>query len=49
MDICIFNDNYLNPMMDNLSKKGIERIVLLGGFNIDLLNFDTSEHQCFSG
>ena len=31
-------------MLDNLSHEASETIVLLGGFNIDLLNFDTSEH-----
>ena len=44
IDICIFNDHYLNPLLDNLSKEGSETIVLLGDFNTDLLNFDTSEH-----
>ena len=44
MDICTFNDHYLNPLLDNLSKEANKTIVLLGDFNIDLLNFDTSEH-----
>ena len=44
MDICTFNDYYLLPMLDNLSKKANKTIVLLGDFKIDLLNFDTSEH-----
>ena len=44
MDICIFHDHYLNPLLDNLSKISNKTIVLLGGFHIDLLNFDTSEH-----
>ena len=43
IDICIFNDHYLNPLLDNLSKEASETIVLLGDFNTDLLNFDTSE------
>ena len=44
MDICTFNDHYLNPLLDNLSKEANKTIVLLGDFNIDLLNFDTSEY-----
>ena len=44
IDTCTFNDHYLNPLLDNLSKEANKTIVLLGDFNIDLLNFDTSEH-----
>ena len=46
MDICTFNDHYLNPLLGSLSKEVNKTIVLLGDFNIDLLNFDrsTSEH-----
>ena len=44
MDICTFKDHYLNPLLDNLSKEANETIVLLSDFNIDRLNFDTSEH-----
>ena len=44
MDICIFNDHYFNPLLDTLSKEANKTIVLLGDFNIDLLNFDTSEY-----
>ena len=44
MDICTFNDHYLNSLLDNLSKEANKTIVPLGDFNIDLLNFDTSEH-----
>ena len=44
MDICTFNDHYLNPLLDNLSKETNKTVVLLGDFNIDLLNFDTSEY-----
>ena len=44
MDICTFNDHYLNPLLDNLSKKANKTIVLLSDFNIDLLNFGASEH-----
>ena len=44
MDICTFNNHYLNPLLDNLSKEADKRIVLLGDFNIDLWNFDILEH-----
>ena len=44
MGICIFNDYYLNLLLNNLSKEANKAIVLLGYFNIGLLNFDTSEH-----
>ena len=44
MDICTLNDHYLNPLLDNLSKEANKSIVLLGDFNTDLLNFDTSDH-----
>ena len=38
----LINDHYLNPLLDNLSKEANKTIALLGDFNIDLLNFDTS-------
>ena len=41
MDIRTFNDHYLNPLLNNLSKEANKRTVFLGAFNIDLLNFDT--------
>ena len=44
MDICTFNHHHPNPLLDNISKEINKKIVLLGDFNIDLLNFDTSEH-----
>ena len=44
IDICTFNDYYLNPLLDNLSKEANKTIFLLGDFNIDLLNFDASEN-----
>ena len=44
VDICTFNDHYLNPLLDNLSQEASKTIALLGDFNIDLLYFDTSEH-----
>ena len=34
----------LNALLDNLSKEVNKTIVLLSDFNIDLINFDTSEH-----
>ena len=44
MDICTFSDHYLNLLLDNLSKEANQTILLLGDFNIDLLNVDTSEY-----
>ena len=44
MDICRFNDHYHNSLLDNLYKEANKTIVLLGDFNIDLLNFGTSEY-----
>ena len=44
MDICTFNDHYLNPLLDKLSKDANKTIVLLDDFKIDLLNFDTLNH-----
>ena len=44
MDICTFNDHYLNLLLDNLSKGANKSIVVLGDFKTDLLNFDTSDH-----
>ena len=47
MDICTFNDPYLNPLLDNLSKEANKTTALLSDFNIDLLNYDTSEYVSF--
>ena len=49
--IYTFNDHYLNPLLNNLPKEANETIVLLGDFNNDILNFDTSEYVSiyFSG
>ena len=44
MDICTFNDHYLNLLLENLSDEANKTIALLGDFNIDLLNCDTLEH-----
>ena len=45
MDICTYNHHHHpNPLLDNISKEINKKIVLLGDLNIDLLNFDTSEH-----
>ena len=44
IDICTFNDHYLNPLFDNLSKEANKTIVFPGEFNNGLLNFDTSDH-----
>ena len=39
MDLNEFNDNYLNNLLDKLSKEN-KTVLLLGDFNIDLLNYD---------
>ena len=39
MNINEFNDDYLNELLDKLSKEN-KNIFLLGGFNINLLNYD---------
>ena len=44
MDICIFNGNYLNPLLEKLLKENDKKVFLVGDFNIDLLKFDISEH-----
>ena len=42
MDVTDFNKNYLNPVLDKLSKES-KQVFLLGDFNIDLLNYN--DHQ----
>ena len=44
MDIRTFNDHYLNPLLEKLSKENDEKYFLIGDFNIDLPKFDSSEH-----
>ena len=39
MDISDFNKNYLNTLLDKLSKE-IKQVFLLGDFNINLLNYN---------
>ena len=39
MSINEFNDDYLNELLDKLSKEN-KTIFLLGDFNINLLNYD---------
>ena len=39
MDINEFNDDYLNELLDKLSKEN-KSIFLFGDFNINLLNYD---------
>ena len=39
MNINEFNDDYLNKLLDKLSKE-IKNIFLLGNFNINFLNYD---------
>ena len=43
MDIFTFDDHF-NPLLDYLSKNANKTTVLLGVFNIKLLNFDKSEN-----
>ena len=42
INIRTFNDHYLNPLLETLSKKKYLKSFLVGDFNIDLLKFDTS-------
>ena len=44
MDICTFNDHYLNPVLEKLSKENDKKVFIIGDFNIDFIKFDTSEH-----
>ena len=39
MDLNEFNDYYVNNLLDKLSKEN-KTVLLLGDFNIDLLNYD---------
>ena len=39
MDLDEFNDIYLNPLLDKISKES-KSIFLLGNFNVDLLKYD---------
>ena len=34
MDICTFNNHYLNPLLDHLFKEASKTIVLLGDFTL---------------
>ena len=42
MDLTDFNDNYLNKLLENISKEQ-KPIFLLGNFNVNLLNYN--EHN----
>ena len=42
MDVSDFNENYLNTLLDKLSKEN-KQVFLLGDFNINLLNYN--DHQ----
>ena len=44
MDICTFNDHYLNPLLDNLFKEANEANVLLGDF-LDNLTSNSLQPQ----
>ena len=37
MDICTFNDHYLNPLLEKTSKENDKKKLLIGDFNIDLI------------
>ena len=39
MDLDEFNDNYLNTLLDKISKEN-KSVFLLGDFNVDLLKYD---------
>ena len=39
MDLDEFNDNYLNTLLDKISKEN-KYVFLLGDFNVDLLKYD---------
>ena len=41
-----FNINYLRPLLEKLSKKLSKNIFLLGGFNIELLKFNSFSSIC---
>ena len=43
MDICTFNDHYVNPVLENPGQEQNKKI-LIGDFNINPLSFDTSKH-----
>lgn len=43
MDICTFNEYY--PLIKKLSEESNKTIAILFDFNVDLLNFDTSDHR----
>lgn len=43
IDIYSFNEHYLNPFLEKLSKNANKIIVLLHDFFTDLLNYDTSD------
>ena len=40
MDLNEFNDKYVSKLLDNITKEN-KSIFLLGGFNIDLLKYDS--------
>ena len=43
MDLIDFNCNYLNKLLENNSKEQIS-ISLLGGFNVNLSNYNENNH-----
>ena len=44
MNIGTLNDHCLNPLLNKVSKKANKTIFLLGSFNIELSNLDTSKY-----
>ena len=45
MDICTFDDNYLNALLEKFSKEANKTTAFLSNFNIDFLNLDTSDYK----
>ena len=46
MDNNVFNETYISPLLQKLSKEASKNIFLLGDFNIDLLKFETCPSAC---
>ena len=44
MNICTFNDHYVNLLLENLSKEQNKKIILIWDFNINLLRFNSLQY-----